>query len=300
MVPLLLIVLTFLSVTFAGATMQGVDFFATWDFTSGIRFSAPLLGFFLAHEFGHYLAARRHGVRVSPPYFIPMPFFLLGTMGAVIAMRERIKRRDALLDIGAAGPLAGLVVALSALIYGIIESPIEPLPVGRPYLLEGRSLLYAGLLYLIKGPIPEGYDIMLTQTALAGWAGLFITMLNLIPIGQLDGGHIAYALLDKRQERLSKLWRNLLPLLALFVSAAYGIPAYLAGVRGYSLQNDLLSGLPWLVWWAILLILKRVTKVEHPATDPGVLSPMRRKVAIFTLCLFFLLVIPSPMREVLP
>jgi len=299
--PLLLMALTFLSTTYAGAAMQGVDLLSTWDFASGIRFSGPLMAILLAHEFGHFLAARRHNVPASPPYFIPMPIFFLGTMGAVIAMKGRIKRRDALLDIGAAGPLAGMAVALPVLIYGLIESPVEVLPIGKGYLVEGRSLLYMGLLYLTKGTIPQGSDIMLTQTALAGWTGLFITMINLLPIGQLDGGHIAYALFEKNQAKISRVLRGMLPLLALVTALIYGAPAYLEGKRGEALYNELSTGLAWLVWWAILLILKRFSGgVEHPATDPGALSPRRRWVAALTLALFFLLVMPSPMREVLP
>jgi membrane-associated protease RseP (regulator of RpoE activity) len=296
--PLLLIGLTFLSTTYAGAAMQGVDLLRTWDFGAGIRFSGPLMAILLAHEFGHYLAAHRHLVPASPPYFIPVPFFLLGTMGAVIAMSGRIRRRDALLDVGAAGPLAGLAVALPVLIYGLLESPIAPLPIGKTYWLEGRSLLYLGLLHLTKGPIPPGSDIMLSQTALAGWAGLFITMINLMPIGQLDGGHIAYALFAQRQERISKGLRALLPLFALGIALFYGVPAYLEGKRGEALYNELSNGLPWIVWWVVLLILRRTSGLEHPPFDPGLLSPARRWVAAITLCLFVLLVMPSPMREI--
>ena len=150
------------------------------ELQTGWVFSVPLMAILLAHEFGHFFAGRYHRVDVSPPYFIPIPFFLLGTLGAVIQIRERIRSRNALLDIGAAGPLAGLAVALPVIIYGIATSPVEPLPEG-PYMLEGRSLLYLGLLSWLKGPIPEGYDIMLTPTALAGWAGLLVTMINLLP-----------------------------------------------------------------------------------------------------------------------
>jgi membrane-associated protease RseP (regulator of RpoE activity) len=299
-VPLLLMVLTFLSTTFAGAAMKGENFFSTWNFAAGIRFSGPLMAILLAHEFGHYIAASRHRVPASPPYFIPVPFFLLGTMGAVIAMRGRIKRRDALLDIGAAGPLAGLAVALPVLIFGLIESPVELLPAGKSFWMEGRSIFYLVLLYLIKGPIPQGYDIMLSQTALAGWAGLFITMINLLPIGQLDGGHIAYALFGERQEAFSQRLRALLPLLAIGTALLYGLPAYLHGERGDALMNELSNGMHWFVWWLILVILRRTSGLEHPPTEPGSLSPRRRLVAALTLLIFFLLVMPSPMREVTP
>ena len=149
-------------------------------------------------------------------FFIPVPFFLLGTMGAVIQIRERIRSRNALLDIGAAGPLAGMVVAVPIVAYGIAASPVEPLPDAN-YMIEGRSLLYLAMLHGIKGEIPAGYDIMLTPTALAGWAGLLVTMINLLPFGQLDGGHVAYALWGPRQDRVSQIVIRLLPVLAVTV-----------------------------------------------------------------------------------
>src|SRR4051812_23559004 len=117
-----------------------------FPWASGLPYSVPLMGILLAHEFGHFIAARIHRVPASPPFFVPMPVPPLGTMGAVILMRERIPRRDALLDIGAAGPLAGLVVALPVLIYGIIHSPVAATLPNTGYTMEGRSLLYVGLL----------------------------------------------------------------------------------------------------------------------------------------------------------
>ncbi len=299
-IPLLLIGLTFLSTAYVGAIMEGVDPTRIRDLAAGVPFSFPLMAILLAHEFGHYLAARRHGVPTSPPYFIPMPVFMLGTMGAIIAMRGRIRRRDALLDIGASGPLAGLVVAIPVLIYGMVESPVQPIPPDEPYLLEGRSLLYVALLYLLKGPIPEGHDIMLSSTAFAGWAGLLITMINLLPIGQLDGGHIAYALFDRRQIDFSRRMRRLLPLLGVLIALGYGLSAYAEGKRGDALQNEFQAGLPWLTWWILLTILARLSRIEHPPTDPGELSGRRQRVAILTLFIFALLFMPAWMRFVFP
>ncbi|MCA9543650.1 MAG: site-2 protease family protein, partial [Myxococcales bacterium] len=194
LLPLGLILLTFLSTLYVGAGMQGVEVNSVGALLSGWTFSVPLMAILLAHEFGHYIAGRIHGVSISPPYFIPMPLVLLGTFGAVIRMRGRIRSRHALLDVGASGPLAGLAVALPVLAYGMWTSNIEPLPESGSFIIEGRSILYLGFLYALKGPIPEGHDIMLSPTAFAGWAGLLVTMINLIPVGQLDGGHVAYAL----------------------------------------------------------------------------------------------------------
>jgi membrane-associated protease RseP (regulator of RpoE activity) len=262
---------------------------------TGWVFSFPLMAILLAHEFGHFFAGKYHRVDVSPPYFIPIPFFLLGTLGAVIQIRERIRSPNALLDIGAAGPLAGMAVALPVIAYGLATSPVQPLPDG-PYILEGRSLLYLGLLNALQGPIPDGYDIMLSPTALAGWAGLLVTMINLLPFGQLDGGHIAYALLGSRQNRVSRYILRLLPLLAVIVSASYGIPSYLHGLRGDALIADATAGSHWLVWAVVLWLLTRATGPGHPPTEGGPVSPRRRVVGWLTLSLFVLLFMPSWIR----
>lgn len=265
------------------------------ELASGWVFSLPLMGILMAHEFGHFFAGMYHRVDVSPPYFIPVPFFLFGTMGAVIQIRERIRSRNALLDIGAAGPLCGMAVALPVIIFGVVTSPVDPLPDG-PYIVEGRSILYLGLLWWLKGPIPEGYDIMLTPTALAGWAGLLVTMINLIPFGQLDGGHVAYALLGPRQNRISAWVLRALPVLALVVGAAYGLPAYLRGIRGERLIYDATAGMHWLVWAFLLWLLTRAAGPGHPPTEDSRLSPRRRAVGWGTLALFVLLFMPAWIR----
>ncbi|MFI5309062.1 MAG: site-2 protease family protein, partial [Polyangiales bacterium] len=193
------------STTFVGRLWAGGT---SWH--AALAYSVPLMAILLAHELGHYIAARIHRVPASLPYFIPFPLPPLGTMGAVILMRDRIAKRNALLDIGAAGPLAGLCVALPVLVYGIAVSPVQPEAHGVTYYMEGRSLLYLFLLHALKGPIPAGQDIMLGPTAFAGWAGLLVTMLNLIPAVQLDGGHVACALLGERYERVSRALRRAL------------------------------------------------------------------------------------------
>ena len=265
------------------------------ELTTGWVFSIPLMAILMAHEFGHFFAGMYHRVDVSPPYFIPVPFFLLGTLGAVIQIRERIRSPNALLDIGAAGPLCGMAVALPVVIYGIATSPVEPLP-DTNYIVEGRSILYGGLLHWLKGPIPEGYDIMLNPTALAGWAGLLITMINLLPFGQLDGGHVAYALLGSRQDRVSQHVLRVLPALAVVVCAAYGIPSYLNGVRGDRLVYDASAGMHWLVWAVVLWLLTRATGPKHPPTEGSELSPRRRLVGWLTLSLFIVLFMPAWIR----
>ena len=173
-----------------------------------------------------------------------------------------------------------MAVAVPVVIYGIATSPVEPLP-DMTYMLEGRSLVYLAVLNGLKGPIPPGYDIMLSPTALAGWAGLLITMINLLPFGQLDGGHIAYALLGRRQDQFSRYVLRLLPVLAIVVSAAYGIPSYIDGARGERLAYDASAGMHWLVWALVLWALTRATGPRPPPhrRRPGVApTPCRRLV----------------------
>jgi membrane-associated protease RseP (regulator of RpoE activity) len=296
--PLALMTLTFLSTFWAGASMDQHDPLADpLSLRFGWKFALPLMAILLAHEFGHYIAGRLHRIDISPPYFIPMPPpMMLGTMGAVIRMRGRIRARDALLDVGAAGPLAGMAVALPVLWIGIATSPIAVLPPTGTFVVEGRSLLYAGLLHLLKGPIPEGHDIMLSSTAFAGWAGLLVTMMNLLPFGQLDGGHVAYALLGPRQNRIARWVLFALPVVAVVTGASFGVPAYLAGLRGEALAVECLAGMHWLVWFLVLLVMGRLAGFDHPPVDDGPLSAGRRAVAIFTLALFVLLFMPSWIR----
>lgn len=302
---LTLMVLTFLSTTYVGAFMteqSGVadNGWLPWpdSFFDGFAFAVPLMAILMAHEFGHFLVGRHHGVDISPPYFIPVPFpqFLLGTMGAVINIRRVIRSRNALLDVGAAGPLAGLLVAIPVLIYGLSISPVEPVPAGGGYIIEGRSLLYLTLIWFTKGPIAEGYDVFLGPTAFAGWAGLLVTMINLVPVGQLDGGHIAYALFGPAQNRYSRVVRRLLPLVAAGVGAIYAFEAFIRGERGESLLSAALAGMHWLVWAFVLTMMARWSGEEHPPTESEALHPARRAIAWLCLLLFILLFMPSWVR----
>jgi membrane-associated protease RseP (regulator of RpoE activity) len=262
---------------------------------SGWTFAVPLLAILLTHEFGHYFAARYHRVPASLPYFIPLPFIgPFGTLGAVIGMSGRIRSRAALLDIGAAGPLAGLVVALPVLWWGVSISPVTELPKGVIYTQEGQSLIYWLFKRIIHGPIPAGSDVLLHPTALAGWAGLLVTMLNLIPFGQLDGGHIAYALFGKAQDRFAVWVRR--SLLVLFV---YNVVAFLTPVVMKTSDMPwwaaLMNSATWLVLYGLLGLLARIGGREHPPFEPGPLSAGRRAVAWLCLILFVLLFMPTPM-----
>lgn len=252
----------------------------------------PLLSILLFHEFGHYFAARYHRVDASLPYFIPLPFLSpFGTMGAVISMRGRIKSRNALLDIGASGPLAGLVIALPVLVLGLLQSPVHE--VTSPSIQEGQSLLYIALKRILLGPIPAGHDVFLNPVAFAGWTGVFVTMLNLIPVGQLDGGHIAYALFGPRQNKYSRIIHISLLGMFLYNLARFMIPAILHRTEG-GVAQAIGNSTFWLVWFGLLHLVKRVGGRDHPPTEPGDLSPMRRGIAVVSLVFFILLFMPTP------
>ncbi len=265
---------------------------------SGIPFAASLLAILLAHEFGHYLAAQAHRSPVSLPYFLPFPGSAFGTLGAFIRLKRPPRNRNVLLDIGLAGPLAGLVVAIPVLLYGLSVSEVGPLPSDPAALggLEGNSLLYLAAKWVVTGawlPTPVSYgatpaviywlryiavgqplplggtDVFLSPIAWAGWAGLLVTALNLIPAGQLDGGHLVYVLMG---ERAIRLWP-------------------------FAVGATLLLGLVWpgwFLWAAMLFFLGRV--YATPLDDLTPLTPRRRALAILGIVLFFLLLTPVPLR----
>ncbi len=204
---LLLFVLTVASTIYVGG--QDINWTTgepVYRLGQGLAFSAALLSILLAHELGHYIVARREGVAVSYPFFIPMPLFLLGTMGAFISIKEPVPNRRALLAIAIAGPLAGLAVAIPVLLIGLALSEVHNIAEVQAalpnvgFFTEGNSLLYAAAKILVFGRfLPSGgYDVYMHPVALAGWAGLLVTGLNLLPAGQLDGGHIFFALFGPR------------------------------------------------------------------------------------------------------
>ncbi len=165
---------------------------------SGLIYSGALLLILGCHEMGHYLQALRYGIDASFPYFIPMPISPFGTMGAVIIQREHAGDRKTLFDIAISGPLAGLVVALPLLYVGLSQTTSAPLPQNHTGIIYGDPIILRWMFETIHGPLPAGEEIILTPLVFAGWVGVFITSLNLIPVGQLDGGHILYALVRKK------------------------------------------------------------------------------------------------------
>ena len=269
---IILFLLTVLSTLVAGSGA----FFAFDPFAEprrlleGVPFAFTLLAILGTHEFGHYFTARAYGASVSLPYFIPAPPPLLfGTLGAIIRMRSPARDKNSLFDIAAAGPLAGLVVALPALWIGLGWSKVAAVPSGGNVMF-GDSLLMRFMTWLAFGPLPPGHDVFVHPVALAGWVGLFVTALNLFPVGQLDGGRIAYALFGARHRQISIA--TFLALLAL------------GAVTG--------SG-NWFVW-AFLLFFVMGFRHQPPLDDLSPLSPGRYAVGFFCLLLLVLLIPPVP------
>ncbi len=268
---IVLFLATVVTTLLAGSMMEGgIPWRYFSDLWLGIPFSATLLLILGTHEFGHYYFARKHHVDATLPYFIPAPTFI-GTFGAVIKIKSPIRRRAALLQIGAAGPIAGFLVALPALIIGLVNSQVVDVSSDLAGIILGDSLLMKLLTVIIHPGLGANQDILLHPMAFAGWIGLLVTMLNLLPIGQLDGGHIAYAIFgEKHNKYVWWIFAALLPL-------------------------GLLS-LNWLVWAALILVLMRTAK--HPPimdiTTP--LASKDRLIGIATLVIFILCFIPTPFK----
>jgi membrane-associated protease RseP (regulator of RpoE activity) len=297
--PIILFILTVFSVMLAGAQPEGVvpeDTFAQILFLlknifTGWPFALSLLSILLAHEFGHYFMSRHHKTPATLPYFIPLPISPLGTMGAAILMRGIPKNKRVLFDIGVAGPLAGLVVAIPVLFIGLSLSATTTLAASPNGFLEGNSLFYLIAKYLSFGqwlpapaaphgifywlqffftgsPIPfGGQDVLIHNVAFAGWAGLLVTALNLLPAGTLDGGHVIYALLGEKASKAFPYILGLLAVLGIFWSG-------------------------WWIWAVLLLWLGRVH--AEPLDQITPLDTSRRLLAVLVLILFILTFSPVP------
>jgi membrane-associated protease RseP (regulator of RpoE activity) len=267
--------------TFAAGSASG-------EFSDGVIYMSAIMGILLVHEMGHFTAARLHRVDASLPYFLPMPLPPIGTFGAVIAMRQPPHSRAALLDIGAAGPLAGLLVTVPVCYAGLLLSEIRPLaslPEGA--IMEGNSLLYLALKHLSHPELQPGDDIWLHPLAWAGWIGLLVTSLNLLPAGQLDGGHVTYALFGPRRHaalarrvRQAVLGLGCLGAVCLLVLMWQPWVDWLtaAGFIDWALRGAGMTG--WLLW---ALLLRFVGRSHPPVVDDAPLGPGRRAVGWFCL-----------------
>jgi membrane-associated protease RseP (regulator of RpoE activity) len=261
---------------------------------AGLPFATALIGILLCHEMGHYLLARAWRVDSTLPFFIPVPIGPVGTFGAVIRIRSQLPSRKATLDIGAAGPFAGFLVALPLLAWGLRHSEVHPVGdvvletprVGLYQLVHawvsGERAIVGGVQHfgdsfvtwavqrLVVGPLPPGHDVFLHPVAFAAWIGLFVTTLNLIPIGQLDGGHVTYALFGRKGARL--------------FSRAVSLGLLAAGV--FLSWN-------WALWW---VVTRFMVGYDHPPAieEEAPLTPGRKVLAVLALLLFAGTFIPVP------
>jgi membrane-associated protease RseP (regulator of RpoE activity) len=299
-----LFILTLLTTTMAGADSAGA--FVTLraplqsliNLGAGLSYSIPAMAILLAHEMGHYLTSRRHGVEATLPYFIPdfiftvplaifpvlftVPLLLVGTFGAFIRMKTPPRTRRAMFEIGAAGPWAGFLVALVAVILGLKLSKITPLDTAAGGFNLGNSIIFWSVSRVVLGVDPNAVNVDLHPIAFAGWFGLFLTALNLLPVGQLDGGHVVYSLLGGRAHRI--------------VSRLVWAGTALMVVVPYALGYEFWFG--WLIWFVLVFFLG----LGHPATADThtPLTGNRRIMAWATVALFIGTFSPVPISFVPP
>lgn len=266
---IVLFIATLLSTILVGALNAGGDPFKNLsDFFLGIPFSLSIMAILTCHEFGHYFVSKRAGMITSLPYFIPAPFHFFGTFGAVIRMKSIVPSRRTLLRVGVAGPIAGFVVALPLAVIGIALSEIGPAPEGIEYLKLGDSLLFSMLAKIFHPEIQSGYDLFLHPIAFAAWIGFLVTSINLIPVGQLDGGHISYSLFLKKRKY------SYIPILGILV----GLCLLWRG---------------WILWVVLAFFLARRDATIQDSITP--LTIKEKLLAIIALVILIITFIPIPL-----
>ncbi len=246
----------------------------SWSlFVTGLWYSLAILAILGAHEFGHYYACRYYHVDASLPYFLPAPFVLTGTLGAFIRIRQPIPTKRELFDIGIAGPIAGFLVAIPVLLVGISLSRVVRLPAGFDGSELGEPLLFQAVAWLVWGTPPDGYSINLHPMGFAAWFGLLATALNLFPIGQLDGGHISYAVLGR--------WSTAVTLATVVCLVGLSFVSY-----------------SWIVWTVLTVAMLVAFGPRHPRTyDEEVpLDSTRLWLAVFAMVMFILCFTPAPIE----
>lgn len=271
---------------------------STW-LVGGPKYAAALMTILLCHEMGHYTLARLHHVRTSLPYFIPMPLSILGTFGAIIVARSPFPTRREIFDVGVAGPIAGFVVALPAWIVGMALSTAQPRAAFEAQAAQGMSIEFGDSLLtwatttLFFPHLGDNAIIVAHPLAIAGWVGLILTAINLLPAGSLDGGHISYAFFWRHHRRLSVV--TALGMVALGSRAIAFWPAQPAYLGPFPIPIDFED--PRLVWlfWAVLV---SIFALNHPPPlNPFVpMTRGRRWVALASLCIFILTFVPAPLR----
>ncbi|NIP29935.1 MAG: site-2 protease family protein [Candidatus Dadabacteria bacterium] len=296
----ILIVVTTATTFISGYLLEG-------SIISGISFSISLMLILGAHEMGHYYYGKKYNASISPPYFIPAPPFIspIGTFGAFIKIKSRMFNKKELFDIGVAGPIWGVIVAIPVLIAGLYLSEVVSVNTDAVEKIEsglalGDSLIFLFFTKIIFGEIKEGYEVFLHPVAFAGWIGLFVTALNLIPSGQLDGGHIVYSVFPRN-------WHLLISKIsvAILIVMGFGTESIFFLVDHYNLMdysNTFLVNLRfqgwmgWLLWGIILTLLG----TKHPPTfyDEIDIGIKRKVVALISLLIFVLCFTPVPIKVV--
>jgi membrane-associated protease RseP (regulator of RpoE activity) len=321
---MVLFIITFFTTTLAGTQWQMKDYFDPSNWVYGLSYSVSLIFFLSVHEFGHYLAARYHKVNSTLPYFIPLfiPGVInFGTFGAVIKTMSPIPNRKAMFDIGAWGPLPGFVVSLGLLIYGLLTlPPIDFIYQLHPeYLTDfkgvipdsglhfGDTILYLALSKILANPtgfLPPMNEIYHYPYLCVGWFGLFVTTLNMLPIGQLDGGHIVYSMFGKLHTRIARIaWWIIFSLgIVSMVGVVYDLlnqdfeyPAFIfiknllyPGLDYVNTNYSWVMGI-WEGWFVWALVMRFILKIEHPVIyDYAPLSPARRRLGWATLIILML------------
>jgi membrane-associated protease RseP (regulator of RpoE activity) len=283
----LLFGMTFLTTWFAGlffalsflstAGASEASLFAPRVVGLGFLYALALMTVLTGHELGHYLTCRRYGVSATYPFFIPGPPFL-GTFGAFIRIKSPVRLKHQIFDVGANGPMTGFSLALPALVIGLVFSKVGPVPASPDTITFGEPLLFRLLSGLFFGRIPEGSSLILHPVGFAGWVGLLVTAINLIPLGQLDGGHVAYALLGRRARLLSRIMVGLLAVMGLFFH------------------------LTWLILAAVMIFFEFRSKMQfqHPPVldEDTPLGTKRTILSIVILLIFILSFIPDPVKGV--
>lgn len=238
----------------------------TWLVQGSLAYSLTILLILGSHEMGHYLACRYYQVDASLPFFLPAPV-LTGTLGAFIRIREPIPTKRMLFDIGAAGPFAGFLVALPALFLGVSTSAIQPLSAASEYQLSlGEPLLFKGVAWLLWGPIPDDATLVISPVGFAAWFGLLATALNLFPVGQLDGGHITYAVLGRKSTLITIV------------------------MLGISIGLTIFASRSWAVWTILLTVMVFMLGPRHPRTIDEDIPLDRTRVVLAVLALLMLVV----------
>jgi len=242
-------------------------------YVTGLWYSATILAILGCHEMGHYLACRRYGVDATLPFFLPAPLPLTGTLGAFIRIRARIPSKQALFDIAIAGPIAGFVVAVPALFIGLAMSVTERVPDDFVGMELGEPLLFRAAAWLVWGSLEDGLSINMHPMAFAAWFGLLATALNLFPIGQLDGGHIAHAVLGRR--------------------STYVTLAMVACAIGLTFVSS-----SWLVWTILMVIMLVAMGPQHPPTldEHTPLDSTRVAFAVVALVMLIVCFTPVPIE----